>query len=77
VLTCLDRYKLIFYATDGTAEAEMFCFDNIAKQIVGKPCKFLVKTMDGSRNTLSDLFVIIGIEFTFVVTININSCYAK
>jgi hypothetical protein len=68
---------LTFYATDGTTEAEMFCFDSIAKQIVGKPCEFLVKTMDVSGNTPSDLSAIVGLKFTFVVTININSCYAK
>jgi hypothetical protein len=60
---------LTFYATDGIAEAEMFCFDSIAKQLVGKPCEFLVKTMDGSGNTPSDLSAIIGLKFTFVVTI--------
>jgi hypothetical protein len=76
-ITCLNRYKLTFYATDGTTDAEMFCFDSIAKQIVGKPCEFLVKTMDVSGNTPSDLSAIVGLKFTFVVTININSCYAK
>jgi hypothetical protein len=75
--TCLMRYKLTFYATDETTEAKMFCFDSIAKQIVGKPCDFLVKTMDVSGNIPSALSAIIGLMFTFVVTININSCYAK
>jgi hypothetical protein len=76
-IICLVRYKLIFYATDGTAEAEMFCFDSIAKQIVGKSCEFLIKTMDVSGSTPSDVSAIVGLKFTFVVTININSFYAK
>jgi hypothetical protein len=75
--TCLIRYKLPFYATDGTTEAEMFCFDSIAKQIVGKPCEFLVKTMDVFGNIPSALSAIVGLKFMFVVTISINSCYAK
>jgi hypothetical protein len=32
--SCLVKYKLTFYAMDGTVEAEMFCFDSIAKQII-------------------------------------------
>jgi hypothetical protein len=71
------RYKLTFYATDGTAEAELFYFDSIAKQIIGKPCEFLIKTLDVSRSTLSDISAIIGLKFTFVVNININSYYSK
>jgi hypothetical protein len=64
------RYKLTFYATDGTAEAEMFCFDSVARQIVGKPCEFLIKSMDVSISTPSDLCAIIGLKFTFAININ-------
>lgn len=40
---CLfHRYKLTFMAFDGTTEAQMFSFDNIAKAIIGKPCASLV-----------------------------------
>jgi hypothetical protein len=73
----LLRYKLTFYATDGTAEAEIFYFDTIAKQIVGKPCQVLLKTLDASRSTLSDLRAIIRLKFTFAINININSYYSK
>jgi hypothetical protein len=69
------RYKLTFYATDGTAEAEMFCFDSVARQIVGKPCEFLIKSMDVSISTPSDLCAIIGLKFTFAINININSYF--
>jgi hypothetical protein len=31
-----DKYKLKFRASDATAIAQMFCFDNIARYIVGK-----------------------------------------
>jgi hypothetical protein len=74
---CLHKYKLTFYATDGTAEDEMFCFDTIAKQIVGKPCEFLLRTLDASQNTPKDLCAIVGLRFTLAVNININSYYSK
>jgi hypothetical protein len=75
--SCLPRYKLTTYATDGTAEAEIFCFDNIAKQVIGKPCEFLIRTLSASWGTPSDLCAIVGLRFTFVVNININSYSAK
>jgi hypothetical protein len=74
---CLHRYKLTFYATDGTAEAEIFYFDTIAKQIVGKPCELLLRTLDASQNIPKDLRAIVGLRFTFAVNININSYYSK
>jgi hypothetical protein len=73
----LRRYKLTFYATDGTAKAEMFCFDTIAKQIVGKPCQVLLRTLDASQSTPADLRAVVGHKFTFAVNININSYYLK
>ncbi|ONM38407.1 hypothetical protein ZEAMMB73_Zm00001d043540 [Zea mays] len=36
------RYKLTFKASDGTAEAEMFAFDTVARTIIGKPCPMVV-----------------------------------
>jgi hypothetical protein len=41
-----NRYKLTFYAADETGEAEFFCFDGVAKHIVGKSCESLLKSMD-------------------------------
>jgi hypothetical protein len=72
----LDKYKLTFYATNGTAEAEMFCFDTIAKHIVGKPCQVL-RALDASQAAPADLRAIIGPKFTFAINININSYYSK
>jgi hypothetical protein len=74
---CFSRYKLTFYVTDGTTEAEMFCIDGIAKQIIGKPCEFLIKTLGVSRSIPPDLSAIIGLKFTFAVNININSYYSR
>jgi hypothetical protein len=39
------RYKLTFMATDGTAEARMFCFDGITKRIIGKTCPSVVSSV--------------------------------
>jgi hypothetical protein len=73
----LPKYKLTFYATDGTADAEMFCFNNIGKQIIGKPCEFLIRTLSSSWGTPSDLYANVGLKFTFAVNINIKSYYVK
>jgi hypothetical protein len=62
---------------DGTAKVQMFCFDTTAKQIIGKPCDFLVRNMNVSGGTPSELAAIIWLKFTFVVNININSYYTK
>ncbi|CAL4917156.1 unnamed protein product [Urochloa decumbens] len=35
--TYRHKYKLVFVASDGTAEAEMICFGQIGQRIVGKP----------------------------------------
>jgi hypothetical protein len=65
-----DRYKLIFFATDGTTEAKMFCFDIMAKRIVGKPCEVVL------RNTHPDLAAIVGLKITLAIAININLYYS-
>uniref|UniRef100_A0A0A9I1Q7 Replication protein A OB domain-containing protein n=1 Tax=Arundo donax TaxID=35708 RepID=A0A0A9I1Q7_ARUDO len=37
-----NRYKICFFATDGTAEAEMICFGELAQRIVGKLVEALI-----------------------------------
>ncbi|ONM38400.1 hypothetical protein ZEAMMB73_Zm00001d043540 [Zea mays] len=39
------RYKLTFKASDGTAEAEMFAFDTVARTIIGKPCPMVSRKL--------------------------------
>jgi hypothetical protein len=73
----LHRYKLTFYATYGTAETQMLCFDGVARQIIGKPCELLIRSMNTSGDTPSDLHRIIGLKFTFAINMNINSYYSK
>jgi hypothetical protein len=69
------RYKLTFFAMDGTVKTE-FCFDSVAKRIVGKPCEALLRSMDISGNTPLELTAIVGLKFTFTINININSFYS-
>jgi hypothetical protein len=52
-----------------------FCFDSVAKRIVGKPCEALLRTMDVSGNAPVELTGIVGLKFTFAINININSFY--
>jgi hypothetical protein len=70
------RYKLTFYAADETGEAEFFCFDSVAKRIVGKSCESLLQSMDPSGSEPPDLDAIVGLKFTFAINININSFYS-
>jgi hypothetical protein len=70
------RYKLTFFGTDGTAEAQFFCFDSVAKRIVGKPCEAILISMDISGNTPPQLAAIVGVKFTCASKININSFYS-
>ncbi|XP_008679653.2 uncharacterized protein [Zea mays] len=73
---CTDvkfSYKLSFVATDGTCEAEFFCFDTIAKRIVGKPCDTLITTPIASQGFPPDLAAIVSLKFTFVVTLYMSA----
>jgi hypothetical protein len=59
---------LTFIASDGTAKAKMFCFDTVAKHIVGKSCDSLVKSTSTSSKIPPDLAAIVSLKFSFVVT---------
>jgi len=47
----------------------MFCFDNIAKRIVGKSCEAIIKSTRHAGDTPPDLAAIISLKFTFAITI--------
>ena len=55
----------------------MFCFDNIAKHIVGKSCEAVVKSMSPSADTAPELAAIVSLKFTFVVHVTEESYYSK
>ncbi|AQK69227.1 hypothetical protein ZEAMMB73_Zm00001d015634 [Zea mays] len=65
--------KLSFIATDGTCEAEFFCFDSIARKIVGKPCDNLVTAVTTSQGPPAALAAIVCLKFTLAVAINMSA----
>ena len=69
----IDSYKLNFIATDGSSEAEFFCFDSVARRIVGKPCETLVAVAQISQGPSADLATIVSLKFFFAVTINMRA----
>jgi hypothetical protein len=73
LIISIDRYKLSFIATDGTCEAEFFCFDSIARKIVGKPCDNLVTTVTTSQGPQTALAAIVCLKFTLAVAINMSA----
>jgi hypothetical protein len=57
-------------ATDGTTEARMFCFDGIAKRIVGKTCPSIVSSVTKTSLIPPKLASIVSLKFTFAVVYN-------
>jgi hypothetical protein len=66
-VTSFYRYKLSFIASDETTEANMFCFDNIAKHIVGKPCSYLLRSAPNTTTIPAEIASIISLKFIFAV----------
>ena len=62
-----DKYKLKFRASDATAIAQMFCFDNIARYIVGKSCEVILRSTNAATPIPPDLAQIVSLKFTFRV----------
>jgi hypothetical protein len=60
-------------ASDGTAEAEMFCFDDIAKVIIGKSCSSIIGSTSDSGAIPPEIAAIVSLKFTFVVIFNTRS----
>jgi hypothetical protein len=57
-------------ATYGTAEATTFCFDVIAKRIVGKMCPSVVSSVTKTYLIPPELASIVSLKFTFAVIYN-------
>ncbi|NP_001142593.2 uncharacterized protein LOC100274860 [Zea mays] len=71
------RYKLKFLASDGTETAQMFCFNNIARQIVGKSCEIVLRGVSEHSSIPPDLAQIISLKFTFRVTVDDQSFFQE
>lgn len=69
------KYKLCFVALDGTDEAEMICFGDIACRIIGKPVQQLLRTATSSNAYPGDIARLVSLRFTFAVTLTQQSYY--
>lgn len=63
------RYKVSFVALDGTDEAEMICFGDVARRIIGKPVQQLLRSPEIAR--------IASLRFTFAVALTQQSYYRQ
>ncbi|AQK50855.1 hypothetical protein ZEAMMB73_Zm00001d049590 [Zea mays] len=64
------RYKLTFMGSDGTATAQMFCFDTVAQHVVGRSCETVLKQVTEAAPIPPDLAQIVSLKFTFRVTVS-------
>ncbi|CAN6324103.1 unnamed protein product [Urochloa humidicola] len=69
------KYKLLFIASDGTAEAEMICFGQIAQRIIGKPVEQVMRTVRRDEDFPPDIAAIVSQKYTFAVTMTNQSFY--
>jgi hypothetical protein len=53
---------------DATATTQMFCFDTVARHIVGRPCETVLKQATEAAPIPLDLAQIVSLKFTFHVT---------
>ena len=61
------RYKLTFMAFNGTTEAEIFSFDNIARAIIGKPCASIVGSAGNTSTIPPEIAKVLSLKFTSVI----------
>ncbi|CAL5061540.1 unnamed protein product [Urochloa decumbens] len=75
--TYRHKYKLVFVASDGTAEAEMICFGQIGQRIVGKPVEQVMRTVRRDEEFPPDIAGIVSQKYTFTVTVANQSFYTR
>jgi replication factor A1 len=64
----LNRYKISFIALDGTDEADMICFGDVARRIIGKSVQQLLRIATNSTTYPPEVARIVSLRFTFAVT---------
>ncbi|XP_062208523.1 uncharacterized protein LOC133910017 [Phragmites australis] len=69
------KYKLSFIANDGTAEAEMIAFGEVARRIVGKPVQQVLRSARFANDTPPDIAAIVSLKFAFAVALTEQSYY--
>jgi len=73
----LNRYKISFIALDGTDEAEMICFGDVARRIIGKSVQQLLKTATSGTTYPPEVARIVSLRFTFAVALTQQSYYRR
>uniref|UniRef100_K3Y0Z7 Replication factor A C-terminal domain-containing protein n=1 Tax=Setaria italica TaxID=4555 RepID=K3Y0Z7_SETIT len=71
------RYKLLFIATDGTAEVERICFGQIAQRIIGKSVDLVIRTIRRDEDFPPDIAGIASQKYTFAITMTNQSYYTR
>ena len=69
MLLILYRYKISFVALDGTDEAEMVCFGDVARRIIG--------TATNANTYPPDVTKMVSLRFTFQVSLIQQSYYRQ
>ncbi|CAO2035273.1 unnamed protein product [Urochloa humidicola] len=67
------KLKLVFIATDGTAEAEMICFGSTAVRIVGKSCDYVMRSVSQGHSVPPPIAAIVSEKFTFAIKLTDDS----
>jgi hypothetical protein len=71
------RYKVSFVALDGTDEAEMICFGDVARRIIGKPVQQLLRSSLSPNTYPQEIARIASLRFTFAVALTQQSYYRQ
>ncbi|XP_066314007.1 replication protein A 70 kDa DNA-binding subunit B-like [Miscanthus floridulus] len=71
------KYKISFVALDGTDEAEMVCFGDVARRIIGKPVQQILRTATNANTYPPDVTKMVSLRFTFQVSLTQQSYYRQ
>lgn len=69
------KYKICFIASDGTDEAEVICFGDIARRIIRKSVQQVLRTATIQNAYPPDITKIVNQRFTFAVVLTHQSYY--
>jgi hypothetical protein len=71
------RYKVSFVALDGIDEAEMICFGDVARRIIGKPVQQLLRSSSSPNTYPPEIARIASLRFTFAIALTQQSYYRQ
>ncbi|CAO2149979.1 unnamed protein product [Urochloa humidicola] len=64
-------------STNGTGEAEMICFGQLAQRVIGKPVDQVITTVRRDEEFPPDVAGIVSQKYTFSVTVANQSFYTR